>query len=389
MGQFIRTNISLDIEPFGKNFELSKPPVSVLLPAYNAETYIDAAISSIRRQTYTDFELIVIDDGSSDSTLARINIHAAEDSRIRVISRENRGLIATLNEAIALARGDLIARMDADDISYPERLARQVEAFSSHPGLCLCGTGIDTLNHERIYFGKPHSILTEGAPRVLSIFYTILLHPTLMIDRRVAGEELKYDPAFPHAEDFDLIRRLANKAPVLFLPEALLAYRQHSNSVTTKHRTVMRMTHMRIVAENLVADGFEGDVDALVSFATHISPESTQRLADLMVSIQRQFSDRDADLLASYQFGWTALFHLIHTMFIDARETSLLCKFMSETKSWHRIRRREQLVLRLSGHLPVVAVPGLKSSYALHNLMCLPQSKPVKSVNSFFEKPIT
>jgi glycosyltransferase involved in cell wall biosynthesis len=365
---------------------VSKPLVSVLLPAYNAQAYIESAVNSIRNQTFRDFELIIIDDGSRDGTLVRIEALAAEDDRIRVVSRENRGLIKTLNEAISLAQGDLIARMDADDIAYPERLERQVAAFKSNPGLCLCGTGIDTLNRGRIFSGKPHSILTEGSARVLSIFYTILLHPTFMIDRRVAGGELYYDEAYPHAEDFDLIRRLASRSPILFLPEPLLAYRQHENSVTMKHRTTMRQTHMRIVAENLRADGFEGNIDALQAFATQITSETAGCLAHLMVDIQRQFSARDPDLLASYQFGWEALFYLLHTMFVDARETGLLCQFMSETNTWHLIRRREQLVLRLSGHVPALAVAGLKSSYALYDLVCLLDSKPVGAVRPLLEK---
>ncbi|MFN3314947.1 MAG: glycosyltransferase family 2 protein, partial [Hyphomonas sp.] len=177
--------------------------ISVVLPAYNAGPYIDAAIGSILSQTYPHFELIVIDDGSTDDTLARIEAFAARDSRIRVVSRENRGLIATLNEGIGLAKGDLIARMDADDIAYPERFRRQVAAFEADPGLCLCGTAVDILYKERIYAGDVPSALISRSAQVMSLFYTILLHPTLMIDRRLAGDDLFYDPSYPHAEDFD------------------------------------------------------------------------------------------------------------------------------------------------------------------------------------------
>lgn len=290
---------------------MSHPCVSVILPAYNAGRYIDQAISSIRQQTFRDFELIVIDDGSRDDTLERIQEHAAEDARIRIVTRENRGLVATLNEGIGLAKADLIARMDADDIAYPERLERQVNAFRERPGLCLCGTAIDTLYRGRIFKGKPARLMSEGSPEILSIFYTILLHPTLMIDRRIAGDELYYDPAYVHAEDFDLIRRLTRRYPVAYVPEALLAYRQHDTSVSTLHRQVMRRTHMRIAAENFRTYGFEGDLDALEAFALSITPETARRLSLLMASLRTQFHARAREHQESYEFGWGALFYLL------------------------------------------------------------------------------
>lgn len=360
--------------------DLSSPLVSVVLPAYNASAHIDAAIASIRAQTFAGFELIVVNDGSKDDTLARIEAHAAEDVRIRVVSRENRGLIATLNEAIGLARGDLVARMDADDVAYPERLARQVAAFRHNPGLCLCATGADTLYRERIIAGKPVSLLTEGAPEVLSIFYTIFLHPTLMIDRRVAGDDLYYDTAYPHAEDFDLIRRLTSKFPVKYLPESLLAYRQHEGSVSTRHRNVMRQTHMRIAAENLKADGFGGDLAALEDFAAAITPETARRAGALMADVRVQFRTRGGKALESYEFGWACLFYLMHTMFVDAGETSLLRHFLTATDGWGLIRRREGVLLKLTHTRPGLAVNSLKASYALHNLVGLITSKPVDMV---------
>lgn len=366
---------------------MSEPAVSIVLPAYNAGAHIDLAIASIREQTFRDFELIVVNDGSRDDTLARIEAHAAADPRIRVISRENRGLIATLNEAIGLARGDLIARMDADDLAYPNRLARQVEAFRSTPGLCLCGTAVDTLYRGRIFPGKPANILIDGSPRILSIFYTILHHPTLMIDRRIAGDELVYDPAFPHAEDFDLIRRLAARFPVGYLPEPLLAYRQHEGSVSHLHRDTMRRTHLRIAAENLRADGFAGDIDALEAFSFAITPETARRAGNLMADIRTQFAARAAELHDSYDFGWEVLFFLMHTMFVDAGETRLLHAFMNVTDSWSLIRRRERVLLRLTHTMPGLAVGSLKASYALHNLLCMFTSRPVEAGNRTAVEP--
>ena len=127
---------------------MTVPLVSVLLPVYNAEPYLGAALESILRQDHKRLEIIAIDDGSRDRSLEIMRRYQQADGRITIVSRENRGLIATLNEGLALAKGDLIARMDADDISYPSRLSRQVSSFVEQPELALCGTGID-LTRER------------------------------------------------------------------------------------------------------------------------------------------------------------------------------------------------------------------------------------------------
>ena len=104
---------------------MKNPQVSILLPVYNAAQYILKAVDSILQQSLTDFELILIDDGSSDGTEQLVRQLAAKDQRIHLVQRPNKGLIATLNEGLALARSPLIARMDADDIAFPERLAVQ------------------------------------------------------------------------------------------------------------------------------------------------------------------------------------------------------------------------------------------------------------------------
>ena len=137
---------------------MTVPLVSVLLPVYNAEPYLAAALESILKQDYRRLEIIAIDDGSRDRSLEIMRRYQQADDRITIVSRENRGLIATLNEGLTLAKGDLIARMDADDISYPWRLSRQVSLFQRQPELALCGSGIDTLLGDRIIRGTPNPI---------------------------------------------------------------------------------------------------------------------------------------------------------------------------------------------------------------------------------------
>ena len=116
------------------------PEITVLMPVFNGEKFIRESIASILNQTFPDFEFLIINDGSTDHSLAIIEEYARCDARIRIISRENKGLAATLNEGIDLARGDYIARMDCDDISYPRRLERQLQYMRAHPDCVLCGS---------------------------------------------------------------------------------------------------------------------------------------------------------------------------------------------------------------------------------------------------------
>ena len=116
------------------------PQISVILPAYNAEKYIETAVTSILLQTFHDYELIVIDDGSTDRTYEIVTSLSDNDKRIRFVSRENRGLVSSLNEGLKLAKAPLIARMDADDIALPERFSEQVNYLNNHSDIVCVGT---------------------------------------------------------------------------------------------------------------------------------------------------------------------------------------------------------------------------------------------------------
>jgi glycosyltransferase involved in cell wall biosynthesis len=117
------------------------PLVSVVLPVYNAQRYVAAALESVLGQSMSDLEVIAIDDGSSDGSLAEMERIAAADARVRLVSRPNRGLVATLNEGVAAAGGEWIARMDADDVSLPERFATQLD-FMQSARVDVCGSAV-------------------------------------------------------------------------------------------------------------------------------------------------------------------------------------------------------------------------------------------------------
>ncbi|RWL51029.1 glycosyltransferase family A protein, partial [Mesorhizobium sp.] len=160
------------------------PLISVLLPVYNAEPYVAGAMQSILRQDYGRLEIIAIDDGSTDRSLETLERCRRDDSRVSIISRENRGLVASLNEGLAVARGELVARMDADDFAYPWRLSRQAALFAARPELGFCGALVDTLLHGRIARGRLDPVFRLDLP-VLAKFFTIFLHPTVVYNRKV------------------------------------------------------------------------------------------------------------------------------------------------------------------------------------------------------------
>ena len=210
-----------------------QPTVSVVMSAYNAGLYLAEALESILKQTYGDFECIVIDDGSTDDTLAILRAYARRDDRLRVSSRENRGLIASLNEGIDLARGELIARMDADDVALPRRLERQVDRLRQTGDVVALGTRIVLIDQA----GRPlkrwnHRLVHEEiVARLLRGDGSALTHPTVMMRREAVMAVGGYDERFEAAEDFDLYLKLSEVGRLENLDEVLLYWRQHPASV--------------------------------------------------------------------------------------------------------------------------------------------------------------
>ena len=216
----------------------SAPRVSVLLPVYNAERYLAGAIDGVLGQTYRDFELIVVNDGSTDRSPEMLTAYAAADPRVRIISRPNTGYVPALNEALAAARGPLVARMDADDVSLPTRFERQVAYMDAHPGCVLVGTHVEQMDVDGVVIG-PMSDVAFGHEHInadLLVRGWPIVHPTVMMRadavRRVGG----YDPTLCPNEDHDLFLRLAEVGRVENLPEVLLHYRKHAGSESSLKR---------------------------------------------------------------------------------------------------------------------------------------------------------
>mgnify|MGYP000566060546 FL=1 len=230
--------------------ESTSPLISVIIPAFNAELYIQEALKSVCSQTYLNLEIIIIDDGSSDRT--REIIEQFQDTRILLISRENRGLIATLNEAIEISRGDYIARMDADDICLGTRLDRQVQYLRKHHNIGLLFTGIEYVDENGRELRKKVSAKSRKLEPVELLFGCPVCHPTAMFDMtKLKKSDIQYDKAYCLAEDFELWTRLVNITEIGIINEVLFKYRIHPNSITSKNNEKQRIVASKAIVSNL------------------------------------------------------------------------------------------------------------------------------------------
>ena len=223
----------------------SVPAVTVLIPAYNAGPLLREAVDSILVQTFTDFECLVIDDGSTDGSIqALVSI---DDPRLRVVRNpKNLGLIATLNRGIELARAPLLARMDADDLSMPTRLERQVAALESSPGLAVVGSWARVIGLDGSDAG---ALRPPVEPR--NVLAAVLrdcpfIHPSVMIRTPVLRELGGYRADAQHAEDLGLWLTLLLRHDGANLPEFLICYRVHPGQVSQTKLAVQRATAMRL-----------------------------------------------------------------------------------------------------------------------------------------------
>lgn len=222
-------------------FESGAPPcVTVLMSVYNGEKYLSEAIDSILAQTYPDFEFLIIDDASSDASREIVKSYA--DPRIRLIANtERKGLAANLNRGIQLARGEYIARMDADDISMSERLQKQVAFMQANPDIAASGTCAIDMNESGRDL-KVRKVVRGEALRRWVWVPSPLIHPSVILRKSVV-EKFGYDVSLELAEDYGLWiglhcagERLDN------LNEVLLRYRVHAQSVTSSNRTIQLLT---------------------------------------------------------------------------------------------------------------------------------------------------
>ncbi|HQD08740.1 MAG TPA: glycosyltransferase [Flavihumibacter sp.] len=214
-----------------------EPLISVVMPAYNAAQYILESIESVLSQSYRHFELLVIDDGSTDNT-ADI-IRSVNDDRIKLVANDqNHGIIFTLNRGIALANGKYIARLDSDDLAMPTRFEKQVRFMEENPKAGACGTYFKVIDKE----GKTlQQVKFPSAPRdakTYLLLHNCFCHSSVMM-RTDLAKALKYADEYLVCEDHELWHRISQVTEIANVPEYLTAYRIHGNNISTTKREIM------------------------------------------------------------------------------------------------------------------------------------------------------
>lgn len=213
------------------------PLISVLMPVYNAQRYLPQAVESILHQSFGDFEFLILDDGSTDRSLAILQGYARQDQRIRLLSRANRGLVVSLNQLLELAQGELIARMDADDIALPDRFARQVAYLQQHPDVVCVGGAQDWIDEAgRILLHHPEAEQNDEIQQLALGGQTPINHPSALIRASALRQVGGYDPTFYPAEDLDLWLKLGEIGQLANLRATVLQYRQHSQSISEQQQ---------------------------------------------------------------------------------------------------------------------------------------------------------
>lgn len=248
------------------------PSLSIVMPVFNAQRYLSAAVASMSAQTWTDWEMVCIDDGSTDESGRLLAQFAQHDQRIRVLRQSNQGIVGALNSGLAEARGQLIARMDADDIAMPDRLALQVAYLQAHPDCVACGGAIlkidadsDPLGVDRL--PEDHAAIEASLLRRRTGMY----HPTVLFRAQAVRAIGGYRPEHQHVEDHDLWLRLASSGRLANLADIVLCYRLHAESICWQRASTQRQRMNTVLEEAYAARGMELPAELRASQSQHRS----------------------------------------------------------------------------------------------------------------------
>ena len=217
---------------------MTSPKISVVMCAYNAERYLEAALDSILQQTFSDFEFIIVDDGSTDRTAEILAAYARRDARIKILTNAiNLSVPLSTNRGFTVASGEYIARMDADDIAAPTRFEKQVRYLDANNDCVVVGAGYQEINaHGKIL--KTDSASAPAAILMLRALFRIpFIHSSIIFRRRNITENgIEFDTAFDGAADFDFLQRLMRTGKAALIPEPLMQYRMHPQNVSRRKR---------------------------------------------------------------------------------------------------------------------------------------------------------
>lgn len=256
------------------------PKLSVIIPVFNAEKYLQDAIDSIIHQSFTDWELIIINDGSTDCSETIIESYS--DTRLKYYKNEqNIGLISTLNKGIALCKGDYIARMDADDISENNRFAIQIAFLEKNREYAMCGSYAKVIDENNNETGKIVNLQTNDYLQINLLFSVPFIHPSMMIRCNVLQKN-HFDSEYKHAEDYDLWCRIAKNYKIANIPDYLLKYRWHTSNVSVINSKTQEDIKNKIIRRELQNIGLQpSDKELYLHKVTFIQFDSkTEKLKE-------------------------------------------------------------------------------------------------------------
>ena len=230
---------------------MKTPLVSIILPVYNCEQFVEEAIQSVLRQTFADFELIIINDGSTDNSLKKIK--AIKDNRIILIDQTNIGLPATLNKGILGSKGKYIARQDQDDISYPERLQLQIDLLETFPSVGMVGCWADIVDMNGAIKGCHRHPARNEQLKFALIGNSPFVHSSIMFRREVFDSVGLYtiDPKRQPPEDYELFSRISRTWEIANIPKVMHIYREVSGSMSRVSENPFLKKQLTIVEENI------------------------------------------------------------------------------------------------------------------------------------------
>jgi glycosyltransferase involved in cell wall biosynthesis len=239
------------------------PAISVVMPVYNAQRYLAEAVESILDQTFRDFELIAIDDGSTDRSGEILREFSQRDPRVKVISRANTGLVGALIDGLRQSRAELIARMDADDISMPQRFEKQIAFMRENPRCVAVGSRVLLIDPLGSALETPDHKLTHAAidAELMRGIGWALVHPVVLMRKSALDRVQGYRKQFEFNEDLDLFLQLAEIGEVANLPDVLLQYRQHLSSINHTRYEIQKRIKRQVVAEAYARRGLVMSAD--------------------------------------------------------------------------------------------------------------------------------
>jgi len=237
---------------------MSSPVLSIVMPTYNASEFLDQALTSILEQSFGKYELIIVDDGSSDGTVEQIQ--ATDDERVRLIQRESTGITSALNRGIKESRGQYIARHDADDWSHPERLETQIQYLESHPNVAMVGTGAYLVDENGRRISRRRVLKDPTLDDLAS--HNEFIHGSVIMRRDPVEQLGGYDEWYETAEDYDLWLRMANEYDIRNIDDPLYYFRLHDESIYADNLELLKLYHVLAVRQHVT--GLNTELEAKI-----------------------------------------------------------------------------------------------------------------------------